>query len=58
MSSGTTAHSRDGARIGRSVPRARGELAMDRQRIVGDLISYQNDGKGCTGIAARSREHE
>jgi hypothetical protein len=33
------------------VPLSRGELAIDRQRIVGDLISYQNDRKGCAMIA-------
>jgi hypothetical protein len=32
------------------VPLGRGELAKGRQRRVGDLISYQNDGQSCTAI--------
>jgi hypothetical protein len=38
------------ARTGRSAPLGRGELVIDRQRIL-DLISHQNDRKGFTAIA-------
>jgi hypothetical protein len=36
------------ARTGSSVPPGRSELVTYRQRILGDLISYQNDGKYST----------
>jgi hypothetical protein len=42
--------------LGVLLPLSGGELAIDRQRIVGDLISYQNDGKERPAIVARSRE--
>jgi hypothetical protein len=35
----------------RSVLVAATDSLPSRLRIVGDLISYQNDGKGCTAIA-------
>jgi hypothetical protein len=35
-----------------------GELDEGTQRIVGDLISYHNDGKGRAAIGERLREFE
>jgi hypothetical protein len=42
---------KNGIRTGYSAPLTSRELAIDVQRVFGDLISYQNDGKGYTIIA-------
>jgi hypothetical protein len=41
-------------RRGSSAPPSRSELVIDKRRLVGDLISYQNDGKGRTVIVGKA----
>jgi hypothetical protein len=41
------------ARTDGSAPLSRGEFSLDKQRILGDLISYRNDGKGFTAITGK-----
>jgi hypothetical protein len=41
-------------RTGRTVPLGRGELAIHRPPVFGDLISYQSDGESCTLIASKA----
>jgi hypothetical protein len=37
----------------RSAPVHRSQRVIDRQRIIGDLIPYQNDGKNCSAIVGK-----